>query len=128
MPLDHHTLEIKWLPGSDRVEYCIANTVFKYYNGIVPGYIHEIFKLSLCRYRTRSQMALDIPPRKINTGKKSLSFLGPKIWYKIDPSIQNVRTSSSFMHVMKKNFLLHLQSKFKLLPHSYDQYYHLILS
>ena len=73
-------------------------------------------------------MALDIPLRKINTGQKSLSFLGPKIWYKIDPSIQNVSTSSSFMHAIKKNFLLHLQSKFKLLPHSYDQYYHLILS
>ena len=33
-----------WLPVSDRVEYCIANTVFKYWNGIVPGYIHEMFR------------------------------------------------------------------------------------
>ena len=37
-------------------------------------------------------------------GKKSLSFLGPKIWSKIDPSIKNVRTSSSFMHAIKKIF------------------------
>ena len=53
-------------------------------------------------------MALDIPLRKINTGQKSLSFLGLKIWFKISPSIQNARTSPSFMHAIKKNNLLHL--------------------
>ena len=95
---------------SDRVEYCIANTVFKYWNGVVPEYIHEMFKPSLCRYSTRSQMALGVPLQKTNTGQKSLSFLGSKIWSKIGPSIKNVRTSSSFMHAFKKFFLLHLQN------------------
>ena len=42
--------------------------------------------------------------------KKNLSFLGSKIVSKIDPSIKNVTTSSSFMHAIKKNILLHLQS------------------
>ena len=78
--------------------------------GIVPGYIHEMFKPSLCRYSTRSRMALDIPLRKTNTGQKSLSFLGLKIWSKIDLSIKNVRTSSSFVHAIKKNILHHMQS------------------
>ena len=41
-------------------------------------------------------------------GKKA--FLGPKIWFKISPSIKNVTTSSSFMHAIKKNIALHLQS------------------
>ena len=45
-----HTLEKKnWLPVSDRVEHCTTNTTFKYWNGIVPGYTHEMFKPSLCR-------------------------------------------------------------------------------
>ena len=105
-----HFRKINQLPVSDRVEYCIANTVFQYWNGIVPGYINEIFRPSLCRYSTRLQMALDIPLRKTNKGQKSLSFLGPKIWSKIDPSIKNVGTSSSFMHAIKKNILLHLEN------------------
>ena len=105
-----HFRKISWLPVSDRVEYCIANTVFKYWNGVVPGYIHEMFKPSLCRYSTRSQMALDIPLRKTNTGQKSLSSLGTKIWSKIGPSIKNVTTWSSFMHDIKKNILLYLQN------------------
>ena len=69
-----------------------------------------MFKPSLCRYSTRSQMALDTPLRKKNTGEKSLSFLGLKIWSKIGLSIKNVRTSSSFMHAIKKNILIHLQN------------------
>ena len=55
--------KINWLP----VEYCIMNTVLNYWNWIVLGYIHEMFMPSLCRYSTRSQMALDIPLRKTNT-------------------------------------------------------------
>ena len=63
-----HFRKISWLPVSDRVEYCIASTIFKYWNGIVPEYIQLIFKPSLCRYSTRSQITLDIPLRKTNTG------------------------------------------------------------
>ena len=44
-----HFRKIKWLPVSDRVESCIANTLLKYWNGIVARYIHEMFKPSLCR-------------------------------------------------------------------------------
>ena len=74
-----HFRKISWLPNRDSVEYCIANTTFKYWNRIILGYIHEMFKPSLCRYSTRSQMTLDIPLQKTNTGQKSLSFLRPKI-------------------------------------------------
>ena len=45
-----HFRKINRLPVSDRVGYCIANTVFKYWNGIVAEYLHEMFKPSLCRY------------------------------------------------------------------------------
>ena len=69
-----------------------------------------MFQPSLCRYSTRSQMALDIPLQKKNTGQNSLAFMGPKIWSKISPSIKNVRTLSSFMHAIKKNILIHLQN------------------
>ena len=66
-----HFRKISWLPVSDRVEYCIANTAFKYWNGIVRGYIHKMFKPSLCRHSTRLQMALDIPLQKKIQGKKA---------------------------------------------------------
>ena len=64
-------------------------------NGVVPGYIHEIFKPSLCKYSKRSQMAMDLPLQKTKTGQKSLSFLGPKIWSKIGPSLFHMEISAS---------------------------------
>ena len=67
-------------------------------------------KPSLCRYSTRSQMALDIPLWITNIGQKSLSILGLKIWSKRGPSIKNVRTLSSFTHAITKNILPRLQS------------------
>ena len=87
-------------------------------------YIHEIFKPSLCKYGTRSQMALDIPLRKINTGQKSSSFLGPKIWSKIGPSIKMLehrllswmllrkilyficKTNSSYYHILMIDIII----------------------
>ena len=77
---------------------------------MVSGHINEMFKLSLCRSSITSQIALGILLQKTNTEQKDLSFLGPKIWSEIDPSMKNVRTSSSFMHAIKKDMLFHLQS------------------
>ena len=69
-----------------------------------------MFNSSLCRYSTRSQITLDIPLWKRNTGQKSLSLLGPKTWSKINPSIKNVKTTFCFMYALKKNILLHLKT------------------
>ena len=53
--------------------------------------IHEIFELLLLGYSTGSQMPLDIPLRKTNTGQERLSFFGQKIWSRINPSNKNVK-------------------------------------
>ena len=64
-----HIRKSNWIPAGDRVDYCIANTrLFKHWNGIVSGYIHEMFKPSLCRHSTRSQMTLAAPLLETNTG------------------------------------------------------------
>ena len=34
----------EWLPVRDRKEYYVVNTVFNYWNGIVPGYIYKTFQ------------------------------------------------------------------------------------
>ena len=49
-------------------------------------------------------MTLDLPLRKTNTGERRLSFLGPKAWSKIGPSIKNVRTSSFLCMLLRKIF------------------------
>ena len=120
-PIDpSHFRNINWLPVSDRVKYCIANTVFKNWNGIVPGYIHEKFKPSLCRYRTRSQMALDMPLLKINTVQKSSSFLRPKIWSKIGTSIKDIGHRRLFLCIL-------LRKIFYFICKANSRYYHILM-
>ena len=55
------------LAVSERVESCIATTVFKYWNGIVPSYTNNM--PSYNKYNTKSQIALDIPLQKTWTEK-----------------------------------------------------------
>ena len=52
-------------------------------------------------------MALDVPSRSTNTEQIKLSFLGPKIWSKINLNIKKVKTTSFYIAV-KKDFLIHL--------------------
>ena len=47
-----------------------------------------MLELSLCRYSTRSQMALDIILQRTNTGEKSLICLDPKTWSKLKTKYQ----------------------------------------
>ena len=66
-----------------------------------------MLELSLCRYSTRSQMALDIILQRTNTGQKSLICLDPKTWSKLKPNIKNDRATVFFLHALKKDSLTH---------------------
>ena len=71
--------KINCLPVERIIKLCTSATVFKYWKGIAPSYLNDIFMSSRNNYSTRSQMALDIPLCRTIKGQKSMSFLGPKI-------------------------------------------------
>ena len=50
-------------------------------------------------------MALDIPLRKTTLGQKSISFLGPEIWSKVDSDVKKLKTTTSLTHSLKKHLL-----------------------
>ena len=106
-----HYRKINWLPVEHRVGLCTSTTIFKYWKGIVPSYLNDMFISSLNNYNTRSQMALDIPLCKTNKEQKSMSFLGPKIWNKVSLKIKSAATTSSFRHRLKKKFLVNCKSQ-----------------
>lgn len=93
---------MNWLSVSERIESCIAATVFKYWTGIVPLYINNIFDPSQIRCNTKSQMTFDIPVRKISTGQVALSFYGLKTWTKVSHSTKSIKTIVSFTHALKE--------------------------
>ena len=71
------------------------------HHGILP-YLNDMFMASLNNYKTRSQMALDIPFCRTIEGQKSMSFLRPKIWNKVSSNIKTAATTSSIRDRLKK--------------------------
>ena len=104
-----HYRKINWLPVELRVELCTATSVFKYWNQLAPSHFNDIFTPSFNKYNTRSLMALDIPLRKSTMGQKGISFLGPKVWSKINNDLKTVPTTASFTHALKKYMLDNLR-------------------
>ena len=56
-----HFRKIYWLSVEHRVELYTSTTLFKYWKGIAPSYLNDMFMSSLNNYNTKSQIALDIP-------------------------------------------------------------------
>ena len=108
-------MQINWLPVERRVEPCTSTTVFKYWKGIEPSYLNDMFMSSLNTYNTRSQMELNIPLCRTNKGQKSMSFHGSKILNKVSSNIKTVATTSSFRYHLKKEILSKLQEQAILL-------------
>ena len=103
-------VKINWLPTKNRVEQCLALKVYKYFKRIAPSYVNDIFLRSQNSYNTRrSQTALDIPLKKTNTGQKSISYLGPSLWNKLDSHLRVAPTTIAFTHNYKKHILKDLQ-------------------
>ena len=53
-------------------------------------------------------MELDIYLRKAVLGQKSISFIGPKLWSKINNDLKTVLATNSFTHALKKEMLINL--------------------
>ena len=59
----------------------------------------------LNRCNARSQMTLDIPLRKVNTGQQASSFLSLKKCTKISHRPKNAKITAFFTHNLKKEIL-----------------------
>ena len=81
------------------VHYC------KFWTGIAPCCLNDIFVPSLNNYNTRSQIELDIPLCRVNKGQKSMSFLGAKTWNMLSSNIKAVLLQLLSRTAWKKKFL-----------------------
>ena len=69
---------------------------------MVPSYVYIMLQHSFNNYNIRSQVALDIPLRKVNAGQKQAWV---EIWTKISHNMKNVKAKSPFKRTLKKKIL-----------------------
>ena len=98
--------KINWLPVSNRVDQCLAVTAYNFRNKLSPIYMQDIYSLNTsAAYKTRRSIDSLIEPfYKIESSRKSISYLGSRIWNNLPLDIKSSPSTNSFKHALKRDF------------------------
>ena len=98
--------KINWLPVSNRVDQCLAVTAYNFKNALSPKYMDDIYSLRISpNIRTcRSTDSFVVPFYKKEIARKSISYLGSKIWNDLNQDIKASPSANSFKHALKRRF------------------------
>ena len=73
--------EINWLPTKERFEQCVCVSTFKFWKEKSPVYMYDIYNKMVYTHGTRkSYLRLELPSINTFSGKKGLSYIGPRLW------------------------------------------------
>ena len=100
----NHFEKINWLPVKKKVDQCIAVTAYNFKNNLSPVYMSHIHTLNPSPVgKTRKSMDSFVEPIYMEEiSRKSISYLGFKIWSALDKNIKTSTSMDSFKHVLKK--------------------------
>ena len=93
---------LKWFTVTDRTIYHRLCMVYKCLNGLAPSNISNIFQHLPTSRSTRGSSAnnLVIPRCRLNTGQRSLSYLGAKYWNKLSVTTKSLTTFNAFKNCL----------------------------
>ena len=98
--------KINWLPVSNRVDQCLAVTAYNFKNALSPKYMDDIYSLLIStNIRThRLTASSDVPFYTKEITRKSIYYLGSKIWNDLNQDIKVSPWANSFKHALKRRF------------------------
>jgi len=80
---------------------CIIQEIYKFFNGVGPEYIGDIFEIA-CRNSRRGSLLKVVRCRTTVHGLHSLRSLGPRLWNNLDASIKNSSTVTTLKNNLKE--------------------------
>ena len=90
--------KINWLIASNRVDQCLAVTAYKFKNALSPKYISQNIRTR------RSTDSFVVPFYKKEIVRRSISYLGSKIWNDLNQDIKAYPSANGFKHALKRRF------------------------
>ena len=107
-PSGHHPLIVKlhWLRIPQRIQYKILTIVFNSIHKEAPQYINELLQTYDSTYHLRSSIkrtSLVIPKTHKRAGDRSFSYIAPKLWNSLPPSLANKPSNSLFKKHLKSH-------------------------
>ena len=96
--------EKNWLPVKNSVDQCIAVTVYNFKNNLSPVCMSDIYTLN-CSPVVKTRRSTDLP-------RKSISYLGSKIWNGLDKNIKTYTSTNNFKHALelKKTICIYIST------------------
>ena len=103
----NHFEKINWLPVKNRVDQYIAVTAYNFKNNLSPVHMSHIYTLNSSPVvKTRKSVDSFVEPIYVKEiSRKSISYLGSKIWNGLDKNSKTSTAIKSFKHALKKQFL-----------------------
>ena len=104
--------EINWLPTKERFEQCVCVSTFKFWKEKSPAYMYDIYNKILYTHGTRkSYLRLELPSINTFSGKKGLSYIGPRLWNDLSFDLKGCNGANTFKHKVKEDFFRKLKKK-----------------
>lgn len=103
---DHATpfiTQLQWLKVKDKVVFDVAVNVFKIINKVFPETFLQLPTVSeaLHTRHTRQEHKLYVPHTNTDSGGRSLTVLGPRVWNSLPAHVTNSRTLPMFINKLK---------------------------
>ena len=98
--------KINWLPVSNRLDQCLDITAYNFKNALSPKYMDDIYSFPICPniWTHRSTDSSFVPFYEKQFAKKSISYLGSKIWNDLNQDIKTCPSRNNFKHALKRCF------------------------
>ena len=97
--------KLHWLRIPQRIQYKILTIVFNSIHKEAPQYINELLHTYESTYHLRSskRTSLVIPKTHKRAGDRSFSYIAPKLWNSLPPSLANKPSNSLFKKHLKSH-------------------------
>ena len=101
----YHFEKFNWLPVKNMVDQCIAAMAYNFENNLSRVCMWDIYTLNSSPViETRWSVDNFVEPNYMKgISRKSISYLGSKIWNGWDKNIKTSTSTNSFKHVLKSN-------------------------
>ena len=103
--------ELHWLPIDCRIKFKVATLVYKIRQTRRPAYICDLIREKTDERVSRSSNMhyMEVPRRKLETGKRAFSYAAPTIWNNLPQTVRCIDPASvsllSFKKQLKTHFL-----------------------
>ena len=99
-PTEQLFKDLRWTTFSQRVEYKKAILVYKSIQADAPAYLNDKFQFcntaAQANLRSVDSKALKVPKPSLEIYRKSLAYLGSKIWNELPESVRKVSNLNQF--------------------------------